>query len=137
MKSFSLKPCTREHLKVLRPETYHRFSLREEDPAVTGLCGGKVIFCCGIVIFRPGLGEAWSVVCLEIRDYSGAFREIRRVFEKGIVDYGLHRVESHVRADDVVSVRFNKHLGFRIEGLCRKWGPDGEDYFLMGRVVDG
>ncbi len=134
MKKIEIIRTTLEHLRELRPDDYEKFVLRDADPVYTGLYKGKVIFVSGVVITYPGMGEAWNVMCSEIRDYIGAFREIKKLLEWAIDEHGLRRVESHVRENDQVSLNFDKHLGFEVEGLCRKWGPDGEDFILMGRV---
>lgn len=44
------------------------------------------------------------------------------------------RVQAIVRADWAIAVHFLERLGFEREGLMKRFGPDGDDYFLYGRV---
>jgi RimJ/RimL family protein N-acetyltransferase len=46
----------------------------------------------------------------------------------------VQRVQASVHAEDGQAVRFARWLGFENEGLMKKYGPDGSDYYRMARV---
>jgi len=44
------------------------------------------------------------------------------------------RIQAVVRTDWLVAIRFIERLGFKREGLMKKFGPDGNDFYLYGRI---
>ena len=46
----------------------------------------------------------------------------------------LKRVQASVHAEDHQAVRFARWMGFENEGLMKKYGPDGSDYYRMARI---
>ncbi|MEL0098281.1 MAG: hypothetical protein VW907_01850, partial [Opitutae bacterium] len=61
-------------------------------------------------------------------------RATKEVLHEEIVKTNYRRVQVNVRADWEVAVRFSKFLGFKEEGLMRKFGPEGADYLRMSIV---
>ena len=47
----------------------------------------------------------------------------------------LTRVQASVHVDDKQAVRYVEWLGFENEGLMKKFGPDGSDYYRFARVM--
>lgn len=47
---------------------------------------------------------------------------------------GLRRTQCTVRAGFPFLIKFIELLGFEREGLLRKFGPEGDDYFIYARV---
>lgn len=47
---------------------------------------------------------------------------------------GCTRVSGLVRLDNVVAQKFDEHLGFKREGLLRRWYPDGCDAIVYGML---
>jgi hypothetical protein len=45
------------------------------------------------------------------------------------------RVQATVHVDYVKSIKWLKRLNFEIEGLLKKYGPDGSDYYMMARTT--
>ena len=45
------------------------------------------------------------------------------------------RIQAAVRADWPEAQRFAEFLGLENEGLMRKYGPDGSDYFRFAKVL--
>ena len=51
-----------------------------------------------------------------------------------IKEQELVRIQAAVRADWPEAQRFAEFLGLENEGLMRKYGPDGSDYFRFAKV---
>jgi RimJ/RimL family protein N-acetyltransferase len=58
---------------------------------------------------------------------------LREAFAYPFIQCGLRRVTGLVAASNQDAMRFDLHLGFRIEGLCREGAPDG-DLFILGML---
>jgi len=50
-----------------------------------------------------------------------------------VISRNLHRLQITVRCADLRAVRWGLALGFEIEGLMKKYGADGSDFFMMSR----
>ncbi len=51
-------------------------------------------------------------------------------------DKDFHRVEATCHRDDKTGALFLEWLGFEQEGLMKKYGPTGEDFYLYARTRD-
>ena len=58
---------------------------------------------------------------------------LREAFAYPFIQCGLRRLTGLVAASNRDALRFDLHLGFRIEGLCRDGAPDG-DLFILGML---
>jgi len=102
------------------------------------LADGKILACAGVRILWPGCGEAWSIFCDEIVSYKrDALVVTLNYFWRVIEDFKLRRVQAYVRADVPVAINFVEHLGFKREGLLRKFGLDGEDQYIYAVILEG
>jgi hypothetical protein len=54
---------------------------------------------------------------------------------QGKVGCWCHRIASEPHVDDDRAYRFAEWLGFENEGIMRKYGVDGGDYYRMARVA--
>jgi RimJ/RimL family protein N-acetyltransferase len=50
-------------------------------------------------------------------------------------DNDLQRIQASVHANDKQAIRYVEWLGFENEGLMKKFGPDGSDYYRFARVA--
>ena len=46
----------------------------------------------------------------------------------------IKRLQTSVKADFKLGVRFATWLGLEIEGLKKSYGPDGSDYYQLGKI---
>jgi L-amino acid N-acyltransferase YncA len=58
---------------------------------------------------------------------------LREAFAYPFLQCGLRRITGLVSASNKDAMRFDLHLGFRIEGVCREGAPDG-DLFILGML---
>ena len=104
--------------------------------AFTGLIDGYVIASAGIKPLWPGVGEAWIVASDNMpKKKLSVIKLIRENFDSMIQENNLVRVQASVRSDWLEAKRFAEFLGFEHEGIMRKYGPDGQDYLRMARII--
>lgn len=143
----------------LERELKYHAPLRLVNPSFT-LWGGKYntepIGAAGIIIFQPGVGEAWlrGSSRMEGDKFARYFvaRTIRRRFAEIVRAHRLHRVQMMVETADVPTpaafppwleqrptmtreLKFALWLGFQIEGLMRHVGQNGENCYILARLI--
>ena len=74
--------------------------------AYTMFVNGKPAFACGIVVLWDGVAECWVMASQNIYDMK--FLAAR--------------------------TRLAEWCGLEIEGLKKKYGPDGSDYYQLGKI---
>ena len=112
-----------------------RFDEHGLGPAYTARLGGRVVFCGGIFILWEGVGEIWSIV----DERAGHLAKEIYVWQKQLLETevntrNFNRLQAHVAKKWVSACKFVEHLGFMKEAVLRKYGIDGDDYILYGRV---
>lgn len=81
--------------------------------------------------------EVSALVSKEARKCPVQFaRHIRRRLDHYEKMVNARRVQCTVRAGFPFLVKFIKLLGFEQEALMRKFGPEGDDYYLFARVKE-
>jgi len=96
---------------------------------------GEIVGIGGIVKLWDGVAEAWFIMSKK-----GATMPYRvanctdQLFDEVMVDRNLHRMQASVSTLDPKAVRFARWIGFEPEGIMRKYGEKGEDFFRMARV---
>ena len=126
---FGLKMLGDDHIKELA-------QAREDNgQCITGLVNSELVGCGGIDLMWPGVGEVWVMLTYDIEKYSKeAYAVIKRGLGKLIKDNNLRRTQAWGRIGFDKSHTLFRHLGFKPEGIARKYGPDGTDYILYGLV---
>jgi hypothetical protein len=120
----SLEIFKAEHCKDLA-------SYEGKGPAFTLFHGEEIVASGGFYVLWPGVCEAWLKVTPLVYKYPLSFcKEVKKVFDK----MKMVRIQASVKVSDKRAVKFLKHLGFKIEGFMEKYGPDGSDHYMMGRV---
>ena len=103
--------------------------------AFTYFIEDKPIFACGIVQLWDGVAEAWVLGSRHIFDVKIlAARTIKKLQRQTCRRYNIKRLQTSVKADFVRGLRFATWCGFKIEGLKKKYGPDGSDYYQLGLI---
>jgi hypothetical protein len=95
---------------------------------------GVILACAGVAIVRDGVGEAWTLFSSLIgKRFISVHRIVRREMERIMDIYGLMRIQAPSRAVSAISPRWLPLLGFKKEGLMKKY-IDGEDYYMFAVV---
>lgn len=108
----------------------------KRDPAITVLdTEGTILAIFGFQAIYPGVGELWAVTTPQSNYYPIAFCKLtNQLLEKHAQDNSLRRVQMAVRADYTQGKKFATFLNFDAEGIMRRYGPEGADYVMFGRV---
>ena len=103
--------------------------------AFTAILHGTPVACFGSVRIWSGVEEMWLLMEERGREYAKsltraaiAYRDFR------VISGNLHRLQITVRCEDMRAVRWARAIGFTIDGMMMKYGPDGSDYYLMSRT---
>ena len=152
------RECERAAAKLERDLKYIE-AVRLRNPSFT-LWGGRYntvpIGAAGVIIFQPGVGEAWLRGSIRMEaDKLTRYRcaiAIRKRLRQVIEEHKLRRVQMMVETTDeptpaafppwletrptmTPQLKFALWLKFRVEGLMRKAGPNGENYYMLALVT--
>jgi hypothetical protein len=107
----------------------------ENGLGFTCLDGGLVIGFGGVYAHWEGVGEVWCMLSDATEKHRLA---IARTFLKGLQytqgELRLHRVQATVRADNEVSIRLIKWLGFELESSLDWYGPNKELFYRYRKL---
>lgn len=97
--------------------------------------GGEILAVVGFMPIHDHAGEFWAITSDKCSDYAFTFhRTMKKHLEKFIKDHRLKRVQMIVRSGYTQGFDWAVSLGFNPEGTLRCYGPEGDDYIMMGRV---
>ena len=89
----------------------------------------------GMACLWPGVGEFWMIPSVLVsRHKVSVVREAKRFLADCLERFNLHRAQATIREKDGIALGWIERLGFEREGLMRKFGSDGENYFMYARV---
>lgn len=142
-------PFRPEHARTLRLRAFDELCLagmgpaldrealwrfyQANGPAFSAVAGGRVVACGGVVLARPGEGEAWALTGPAAPRFALSFhRAFVRLLPVIEEECGLARVNTLVHAGHAVSRRWLRRLGFREERLLPA-ALGGENYYLCVR----
>lgn len=128
------KPGVFEPQDYLRDHT-NQLAQQSNSYAHTILIGERPIGVVGGTLVWPGFAEVWALFSNEINKYPLALtRAAKRFLQFYSISMGIIRFQVTVRCDFPQGVEWVKKLGFKLEGTMPKFGPDGADTFLFGRI---
>ena len=110
------------------------------DFAMAGLAftllDNNVPICSGGII-PTWLGSAEGWVISSKRIFANKIKAARLIRERTdllCANNKIWRLQTAVKADFKIGVRFAEFLGFKNEGLMKAYGPDKTDYYRMARI---
>ena len=96
---------------------------------------GEALAVFGLHKYWEGVGEVYGVISKLSSLCPIPFARLARVtLNHYMKEHRMHRVQAWVRYGFDDERRFAKLLGFEIEGLMRKFGPEKDDYYMCARV---
>ena len=102
------------------------FTLLDDNKPV---CSG------GIIPSWLGNAQGWVISSKRIlKNKIRAARLIRERTDLLCANNKIWRLQTAVKADFKIGIRFAEFLGFNKEGLMVGYGPDKTDYYLMARI---
>ena len=121
----------------LKPEhKKYAFFLKEVGMSFTGLVNNKPIAAGGVFHLWDGVAEGWVLATKDIYKYPVfCAKHIKQRTEIILKANKIKRIQTSVKADCDVALRFAKWLGFKKEGLMESYGPDGSDFVRFARII--
>ena len=121
----------------LKPEhKKYAFFLKEVGMSFTGLVNNRPIAAGGVFHLWDGVAEGWVLATKDIYKYPiFCAKHIKQRTEIILKANKIIRIQTSVKADCDVALRFAKWLGFKKEGLMESYGPDGSDFVRFARIM--
>jgi|TARA_R100001530_G_scaffold25601_1_gene20640 hypothetical protein len=119
------------------PDHFDIFNnLEFQDKSFTAVKDNSFICSGGIVPMWHGVFEGWVIGSNKIWDYPLlAARTIRKGLDKLYQEHEIVRLQTAVRSDFPKGIRFAKWLGFKEEGLMKKYDIEGKDFIRFARIT--
>ena len=101
----------------------------------TGTVNNVPIAAGGVHHLWDNVAEGWVIGSKLIWKYPITFgRAIKIRTDYLATNNNIKRIQTAVKSDCSKAIRFAEWLGFKREGLMKKYGPDGSDYYLYAKV---
>jgi RimJ/RimL family protein N-acetyltransferase len=109
--------------------------LEQEHLAFTGLINDKVIAAAGMKRIWGNVAEGWFIAKNDVWNYPITIaKAVKQNIDYLATSNNIKRLQTAVRADFGIGIRFAKWLGFNNEGLMKSYGFDGTDHYRMARI---
>jgi hypothetical protein len=132
--TLQIDPSIKETLPRNRPLAELIEAQANQGHAITAILQSKPVAIFGAIDVWDGVAEMWLNCEERLRTYGKTMTRAAQIYADYIViSRNLHRLQITVRCADLRAVRWGLALGFEIEGLMKKYGADGSDFFMMSR----
>ena len=113
----------------------NRIDFKTPALSYTLLCNGECVCSGGIIPLWNGVAEGWVISSKRIfKNKIKAARLIKKRMDLLCVNNKIWRLQTAVKADFKIGIRFAEFLEYKKEGLMVGYGPDKTDYYLMARI---
>lgn len=132
-------PYKQEHLvEIMTSGTQESCGFFDEithQNVVTLLYNGHPIAILGAVELLRGLFQMWALVSKNVTQTPKEFHKTTKtLLEYFMTTRQVRRAQVSVNTDFDMGWRWARKLGFKCEGIMRKYGVDGKDYWLFAKV---
>ena len=101
----------------------------------TLLADNNIVLCGGITPLWDGVAEGWVMASQNIFEMRFlAAKTMKQLTDDMCKKNKIKRLQTSVKADFKLGVRFATWLGLEIEGTKKCYGPDGSDYYQLGKI---
>ena len=91
----------------------------------------------GIIPTWMGNAQGWAIASKRIfKNKIKAARLIKKRTDLLCNNNKIWRLQTAVKANFTIGVRFAEFLGLKKEGLMKMYGPDKTDYFRMAKIYE-
>lgn len=98
---------------------------------------GVIVASGGLVPLWAGVGEAWMIAGDEIGKHRvKVSRKMRIMLDDVMRQRGIYRAHANIHCGFERAIRLAEWLGFENEGLMRRFGVEGADYFRYAKVTE-
>jgi hypothetical protein len=109
--------------------------LEQKGLAYTCIINNKPIASAGMKIIWNGVAEGWVLATSKVWNHPIVIaRAIKKNFARLARENNIKRVQTAVRADFKIGLKFASWLGLQNEGLMKHYGFDGSDHFRYARI---
>ena len=137
-----IKKFEKEDLNMIEtnfhfPESSKAAMMKESClSAYTAMQESRVFMIGGVYGLWENVGEAWFMMSKYAYDMPrSAAKYSSLLLDHVEEENNLQRIQASVHAGDKQAIRYVEWLGFQKEGLMKKFGPDGSDYYRFARVA--
>ena len=103
----------------------------------TLLADNNIVLCGGITPLWDGVAEGWVIASKRIYEHKiKSVSAIKKRLDLLCINNKIWRVQTSVKEDFKVGVRFAEWLGLEKEGLMRMYGPDKTNYIRMANIYE-
>lgn len=103
----------------------------------TLLADNNIVLCGGITPLWDGVAEGWVIASKRIYEHKiKSVSAIKKRLDLLCINNKIWRVQTSVKEDFKVGVRFAEWLGLEKEGLMRMYGPDKTNYIRMAKIYE-
>ncbi len=98
---------------------------------------GTVYGCGGLKIMWPGVAESWILLFDGIEENGfrqEVYLQVVKLMIRVVNDFNLHRIQAHCKTDYPLNMKFLENMGFKREGIMRKFGFDKSDHYMYAWV---
>ena len=119
-----------------------QFKENRIDNAIPGLSytlllDGLPICSGGIYPLWDGVAEGWVIASKRIYDHKiKSVSAIKKRLDLLCINNKIWRIQTSVKENFKVGVRFAEWLGLEKEGLMRMYGPDKTNYIRMAKIYE-
>lgn len=120
---------------IIKDNNKECMDLEQEHLAFTGLINDKVIAAAGMKRIWGNVAEGWFIAKNDVWNYPITIaKAVKQNIDYLATSNNIKRLQTAVRADFGIGIRFAKWLGFTNEGLMKSYGFDGTDHYRMSRI---
>ena len=120
---------------IIKDNNKECMDLEQEHLAFTGLINDKVIAAAGMKRIWGDVAEGWFIAKNDVWNYPITIaKAVKQNIDYLATSNRIKRLQTAVRADFGIGIRFAKWLGFTNEGLMKSYGFDGADHYRMSRI---
>ena len=103
----------------------------------TLLADNNIVLCGGVTPLWDGVAEGWVIASKRIYDHKiKSVTSIKKRLDLLCINNNIWRIQTSVKEDFKVGVRFAEWLGLEKEGLMKMYGPDKTNYIRMAKIYE-
>ena len=101
-----------------------------------GIAEGRPICVFGIVPMWPGVAELWMITDVNLGSFARPFHRVtKEILDIFMSELCLVRMMIWIHSQNERALKWAKTLYFKEEGIARRFGPDGADFYLLARIA--
>jgi RimJ/RimL family protein N-acetyltransferase len=125
------------HALMDKDATFDGETMNLEQPGLAFTCmiNNEPIASAGMKLLWDGVAEGWVLATSKVWNHPLIIaRAIKKNFARLAMEHKIHRVQTAVRAEFGIGIKFAKWLGLENEGLMKRYGFDGADHYRFARL---